>query len=175
MCPYPDKLLLLIVSFGLCPSQWWEEAYSVRALISDFIAGTYKAKDCDRPGQAPVCLPCANGTFTAVDNTMSKCFQCTRCRTGELSIELRKKSGSWQVGAWGDGKVSKEAWKNERLIGQKDSVWERIGGSRNKGYQMSTAWDIVCRPFWPFLGSLGDHDASNCNSALSWRWRKRLE
>uniref|UniRef100_A0A8B9FZT5 TNFR-Cys domain-containing protein n=1 Tax=Amazona collaria TaxID=241587 RepID=A0A8B9FZT5_9PSIT len=44
-------------------------------------AGTYKAKDCDRPDQAPVCLPCANGTFTAVDNTMSKCFQCTRCRT----------------------------------------------------------------------------------------------
>ncbi|KAM7128608.1 LOW QUALITY PROTEIN: tumor necrosis factor receptor superfamily member 1A-like [Ciconia maguari] len=44
-------------------------------------AGTYKAKDCDRPDQAPVCLPCANGTFTAVDNTMSKCFQCTHCRT----------------------------------------------------------------------------------------------
>ncbi|NXK86168.1 TNR1A factor, partial [Formicarius rufipectus] len=43
-------------------------------------AGTYKAKDCDRPGQAPVCLPCANGTFTAVDNTMSKCYQCTHCR-----------------------------------------------------------------------------------------------
>uniref|UniRef100_A0A8B9B7V6 Tumor necrosis factor receptor superfamily member 1A n=1 Tax=Anser brachyrhynchus TaxID=132585 RepID=A0A8B9B7V6_9AVES len=44
-------------------------------------AGTYKAKDCERPDQAPVCLPCANGTFTAVDNTMSKCFQCTQCRT----------------------------------------------------------------------------------------------
>ncbi|NWH62852.1 TNR1A factor, partial [Geococcyx californianus] len=44
-------------------------------------AGTYKAKDCDGPEQATVCLPCANGTFTAVDNTMSKCFQCTRCRT----------------------------------------------------------------------------------------------
>ncbi|NWR85393.1 TNR1A factor, partial [Furnarius figulus] len=44
-------------------------------------AGTYKAKDCDRPDQAPVCLPCANGTFTAVDNTMSKCFRCTHCRT----------------------------------------------------------------------------------------------
>ncbi|NXW64414.1 TNR1A factor, partial [Eurystomus gularis] len=44
-------------------------------------AGTYKAKDCDRPDQAPLCLPCANGTFTAVDNTMSKCFPCTRCRT----------------------------------------------------------------------------------------------
>lgn len=44
-------------------------------------AGTYKAKDCDRPDQATVCLPCANGTFTAVDNTMSKCFRCTRCRT----------------------------------------------------------------------------------------------
>ncbi|XP_050189515.1 LOW QUALITY PROTEIN: tumor necrosis factor receptor superfamily member 1A [Myiozetetes cayanensis] len=44
-------------------------------------AGTYKARDCDRPDQAPVCLPCANGTFTAVDNIMSKCFQCTRCRT----------------------------------------------------------------------------------------------
>ncbi|KAM6290854.1 tumor necrosis factor receptor superfamily member 1A isoform 1-T1 [Porphyrio hochstetteri] len=44
-------------------------------------AGTYKAKDCDRPGQAPICLPCANGTFTAVDNTMSKCFRCTHCRT----------------------------------------------------------------------------------------------
>ncbi|XP_054064037.1 tumor necrosis factor receptor superfamily member 1A-like [Rissa tridactyla] len=44
-------------------------------------AGTYKAKDCDRPDQAPVCLPCANGTFTAVDNTMSKCFPCTHCRT----------------------------------------------------------------------------------------------
>ncbi|NXY50478.1 TNR1A factor, partial [Ceuthmochares aereus] len=43
-------------------------------------AGTYKAKDCDGPGQAPVCLPCADGTFTAVDNTMSKCFQCMRCR-----------------------------------------------------------------------------------------------
>ncbi|XP_032909256.1 tumor necrosis factor receptor superfamily member 1A isoform X2 [Catharus ustulatus] len=45
-------------------------------------AGTYKAKDCDGPDQATVCLPCANGTFTAVDNTMSKCFRCTRCRTG---------------------------------------------------------------------------------------------
>ncbi|NXR17520.1 TNR1A factor, partial [Cinclus mexicanus] len=44
-------------------------------------AGTYKAKDCDGPDQATVCLPCANGTFTAVDNTMSKCFRCTRCRT----------------------------------------------------------------------------------------------
>ncbi|NXN86617.1 TNR1A factor, partial [Bombycilla garrulus] len=44
-------------------------------------AGTYKAKDCDGPGQATVCLPCAPGTFTAVDNTMSKCFPCTRCRT----------------------------------------------------------------------------------------------
>ncbi|KAM6309821.1 tumor necrosis factor receptor superfamily member 1A isoform 2-T2 [Podargus strigoides] len=43
-------------------------------------AGTYKAKDCDRPDQAPVCLPCANGTFTAVDNTMSKCFPCRHCR-----------------------------------------------------------------------------------------------
>ncbi|XP_072781712.1 tumor necrosis factor receptor superfamily member 1A isoform X2 [Taeniopygia guttata] len=45
-------------------------------------AGTYKAKDCDGPDQATVCLPCSNGTFTAVDNTMSKCFQCKRCRTG---------------------------------------------------------------------------------------------
>ncbi|XP_025959252.1 tumor necrosis factor receptor superfamily member 1A [Dromaius novaehollandiae] len=44
-------------------------------------AGTYKSKDCERPDQAPVCLPCANGTFTAVDNTMSKCFQCTQCRS----------------------------------------------------------------------------------------------
>ncbi|NXR97732.1 TNR1A factor, partial [Oxylabes madagascariensis] len=44
-------------------------------------AGTYKAKDCDGPDQATVCLPCASGTFTAVDNTMSKCFRCTRCRT----------------------------------------------------------------------------------------------
>ncbi|NXB59794.1 TNR1A factor, partial [Struthidea cinerea] len=44
-------------------------------------AGTYKAKDCDRPDQATVCLPCADGTFTAVDNTMSKCFRCTHCRT----------------------------------------------------------------------------------------------
>ncbi|KFP71915.1 PREDICTED: tumor necrosis factor receptor superfamily member 1A, partial [Acanthisitta chloris] len=44
-------------------------------------AGTYKAKDCDGPEQAPVCLPCAKGTFTAVDNTMSQCFPCTRCRT----------------------------------------------------------------------------------------------
>ncbi|NXQ50714.1 TNR1A factor, partial [Catharus fuscescens] len=44
-------------------------------------AGTYKAKDCDGPDQATVCLPCANGTFTAVDNTMSKCFRCARCRT----------------------------------------------------------------------------------------------
>ncbi|NWH35324.1 TNR1A factor, partial [Chloropsis hardwickii] len=43
-------------------------------------AGTYKAKDCDGPDQATLCLPCANGTFTAVDNTMSKCFQCKRCR-----------------------------------------------------------------------------------------------
>ncbi|NWY68753.1 TNR1A factor, partial [Erithacus rubecula] len=42
-------------------------------------AGTYKAKDCDGPNQATVCLPCAKGTFTAVDNTMSKCFRCTRC------------------------------------------------------------------------------------------------
>ncbi|NWR57531.1 TNR1A factor, partial [Bucorvus abyssinicus] len=44
-------------------------------------AGTYKAKDCDRPDQAPVCLPCASGTYTAVDNFMSKCFPCTHCRT----------------------------------------------------------------------------------------------
>ncbi|NXR13408.1 TNR1A factor, partial [Semnornis frantzii] len=44
-------------------------------------AGTYKEKDCDRPDQAPVCPPCPNGTFTAVDNTMSKCFPCTHCRT----------------------------------------------------------------------------------------------
>ncbi|NXX35717.1 TNR1A factor, partial [Nicator chloris] len=43
-------------------------------------AGTYKAKDCDGPDQATVCLPCASGTFTAVDNTMNKCFRCTRCR-----------------------------------------------------------------------------------------------
>ncbi|NWU00264.1 TNR1A factor, partial [Urocynchramus pylzowi] len=49
-------------------------------------AGTYKAKDCDRPDQATVCLPCANGTFTAVDNTMSKCFQCKRCRTALQQI-----------------------------------------------------------------------------------------
>ncbi|NWV31200.1 TNR1A factor, partial [Grantiella picta] len=44
-------------------------------------AGTYKAKDCDRPDQATLCLPCADGTFTAVDNTISKCLQCTKCRT----------------------------------------------------------------------------------------------
>lgn len=44
-------------------------------------AGTYKAKDCDGPDQATVCLPCADGTFTAVDNIMSKCFRCTRCHT----------------------------------------------------------------------------------------------
>ncbi|XP_059694084.1 tumor necrosis factor receptor superfamily member 1A [Haemorhous mexicanus] len=49
-------------------------------------AGTYKAKDCDGPDQATVCLPCANGTFTAVDNTMSKCFQCKRCRTALQQI-----------------------------------------------------------------------------------------
>ncbi|KGL85252.1 Tumor necrosis factor receptor superfamily member 1A, partial [Tinamus guttatus] len=44
-------------------------------------AGTFKLKDCEGPEQAPVCHPCANGTFTAVDNTMSKCFQCTQCRS----------------------------------------------------------------------------------------------
>ncbi|NXM18686.1 TNR1A factor, partial [Ploceus nigricollis] len=49
-------------------------------------AGTYKAKDCDGPDQATLCLPCANGTFTAVDNTMSKCFQCTRCRRAHQQI-----------------------------------------------------------------------------------------
>ncbi|NWZ04791.1 TNR1A factor, partial [Agelaius phoeniceus] len=49
-------------------------------------AGTYKAKDCEGPDQATVCLPCANGTFTAVDNTMSKCFQCKRCRTALQQI-----------------------------------------------------------------------------------------
>ncbi|KAM9389855.1 tumor necrosis factor receptor superfamily member 1A-like [Phaethornis superciliosus] len=43
-------------------------------------AGTYKEKDCDRPDQAPICPQCPNGTFTAVDNTMSKCFPCTHCR-----------------------------------------------------------------------------------------------
>ncbi|NXK62301.1 TNR1A factor, partial [Sylvietta virens] len=48
-------------------------------------AGTYKAKDCNGPDQATVCLPCPNGTFTAVDNTMSKCFRCTRCH-----IELQQ-------------------------------------------------------------------------------------
>ncbi|XP_030806575.1 tumor necrosis factor receptor superfamily member 1A [Camarhynchus parvulus] len=49
-------------------------------------AGTYKAKDCEGPDQATVCLPCASGTFTAVDNTMSKCFQCKRCRTALQQI-----------------------------------------------------------------------------------------
>ncbi|NWX55373.1 TNR1A factor, partial [Promerops cafer] len=49
-------------------------------------AGTYKAKDCDGPDQATVCLPCANGTFTDVDNTISKCFQCKRCRTALQQI-----------------------------------------------------------------------------------------
>ncbi|NXC98843.1 TNR1A factor, partial [Certhia familiaris] len=44
-------------------------------------AGTYKAKDCDGPDRATVCLPCPNGTFTAVHNTVSKCFPCTRCRS----------------------------------------------------------------------------------------------
>ncbi|NWV04024.1 TNR1A factor, partial [Ptilonorhynchus violaceus] len=44
-------------------------------------AGTYKAKDCDRPDQATLCLPCAAGTFTAVHNTMPKCFPCRHCRT----------------------------------------------------------------------------------------------
>ncbi|NXU48277.1 TNR1A factor, partial [Turnix velox] len=44
-------------------------------------AGTYKEKDCDQPGQAPVCPQCPNGTFTAVDNTISKCYPCTHCRT----------------------------------------------------------------------------------------------
>ncbi|NXL86827.1 TNR1A factor, partial [Alectura lathami] len=44
-------------------------------------AGTYKEKDCERPDQAPICPPCPKGTFTAVDNTMAKCFQCTQCRT----------------------------------------------------------------------------------------------
>ncbi|NXC41772.1 TNR1A factor, partial [Penelope pileata] len=44
-------------------------------------AGTFKLKDCERPDQAPVCPPCPNDTFTAVDNTMEKCFQCTQCRT----------------------------------------------------------------------------------------------
>lgn len=114
----PDEFLFLVSSFGLSLSfmlvrgsilspytttsrvslrnQWLPSSlrqhicFSVRALLSDFLAGTYKAKDCDRPDQAPVCLPCANGTFTAVDNTMSKCFQCTRCRTGELSTGLEE-------------------------------------------------------------------------------------
>ncbi|NXQ18011.1 TNR1A factor, partial [Peucedramus taeniatus] len=49
-------------------------------------AGTYKAKDCDGPEQATVCLPCSNGTFTAIDNTMPKCFQCKRCRTALQQI-----------------------------------------------------------------------------------------
>ncbi|NXP63548.1 TNR1A factor, partial [Chloropsis cyanopogon] len=49
-------------------------------------AGTYKAKDCAGPDQATLCLPCANGTFTAVDNTMSKCFQCKRCRAALQQI-----------------------------------------------------------------------------------------
>ncbi|POI21793.1 hypothetical protein CIB84_014460, partial [Bambusicola thoracicus] len=48
---------------------------------------TYKSKDCEWSGQAPVCLPCPNGTFTAVDNIMEKCFQCTRCRTELQQIE----------------------------------------------------------------------------------------
>ncbi|XP_042666766.1 tumor necrosis factor receptor superfamily member 1A isoform X2 [Centrocercus urophasianus] len=50
-------------------------------------AGTYKSKDCKWPDQAPVCLPCPNGTFTAVDNIMKKCFQCTRCRAELQQIE----------------------------------------------------------------------------------------
>ncbi|NXE61038.1 TNR1A factor, partial [Calcarius ornatus] len=49
-------------------------------------AGTYKAKDCEGPDQATLCLPCASGTFTAVDNTMSKCYQCKRCRTALQQI-----------------------------------------------------------------------------------------
>lgn len=40
-------------------------------------------------------------------------------------------------GVWGGGEggmVSKEAWKSKQLSGQKDSVQEGIGDSRNKGY-----------------------------------------
>ncbi|NXH47422.1 TNR1A factor, partial [Dicaeum eximium] len=52
-------------------------------------AGTYKAKDCDGPDQATLCLPCASGTFTDVDNTISKCFQCKRCHTALQQIVER--------------------------------------------------------------------------------------
>lgn len=109
---YPEEFLVLISSFGLLVfftlvresmlnsytfnsraslrNHWLLSSIRqhvclpVRALLSDFLAGTYKAKDCDHADQAPLCLQCPNGTFTAVDNTMSKCFQCTHCRTREL-------------------------------------------------------------------------------------------
>lgn len=79
----------------------------VRALLSDFLAGTYKAKDCDGPDQATVCLPCASGTFTAVDNTMSKCFRCTRCRTGELLSHLQDRRKMVLDEGW-------RGWQGER-------------------------------------------------------------
>ena len=42
------------------------------------------------------------------------------------------------MGAGGDGRVSKEAWKSKQSNGQKDSVWEGVGDGRNKGYQITT-------------------------------------
>ena len=41
-------------------------------------------------------------------------------------------------GLEGDGKVSEEAWKSKQLNGPKDSVWDGIWDSRNKGYQITT-------------------------------------
>lgn len=48
--------------------------------------------------------------------------------------DLRKIGGSCGWGAGGDGKLSEEAWKSKPLNGQRDSVWERVGDSRNKSY-----------------------------------------
>ncbi|NXO25469.1 TNR1A factor, partial [Cisticola juncidis] len=79
-------------------------------------AGTYKAKDCDGPDQATVCRPCASGTFTAVDNTMSKCFRCTRC-SKELQQVVETPCTPWQDTVCG-------CQKNQYQIGSESEFFQ---------------------------------------------------
>lgn len=120
-------------------------------------AGTYKAKDCERPDQAPVCLPCANGTFTAVDNTMSKCFQCTQCRT-DLQQIVETPCTPKEDTVCG-------CQKNQYQIGQADFFYCRNCSSCPNGIiaNCSKNRNAICRCKPMFFLSL-DNICKPCNS-----------
>uniref|UniRef100_A0A8B9E469 TNR1A factor n=1 Tax=Anser cygnoides TaxID=8845 RepID=A0A8B9E469_ANSCY len=120
-------------------------------------AGTYKAKDCERPDQAPVCLPCANGTFTAVDNTMSKCFQCTQCRT-DLQQIVETPCTPKEDTVCG-------CRKNQYQIGQADLFYCRNCSSCPNGIiaNCSKNRNAICRCKPMFFLSL-DNICKPCNS-----------